>query len=246
MGDRPPPPVAEDVARAVVVEDEPALARLLASCLGRADFAVTTAHDGPSGLAAIRRVRPEVVVLDLGLPRMDGIEVCRRVRAFSDCFIVMLTARAAEGDTLLGLSVGADAYMAKPFSPRELIARINALRRRARQTSPTADAAPPVDGALAWDGLTLDADGREVRVGGQPVDLTRTEFDILRVLVESPARVFTRADMFDHVWGPGWVGDGHVIDVHIAHIRRKLTEAGARADLIRSVRGVGYRLSGGG
>ncbi|MDR0416941.1 MAG: response regulator transcription factor [Propionibacteriaceae bacterium] len=252
MGDRQPPLASEREAQAVVIEDEQPLARLLAGYLERADFAVTTAYDGPSGLTAVLKADPEVVVLDLGLPGMDGIEVCRRIREFSDCFIVMLTARAEEGDTLLGLSVGADTYMTKPFSPRELVARIDALRRRAQLTTTNAgaaaeaspNAAETADQPLAWGALRLDVDGREVRFGDNPVDLTRTEFDILKVLVQAPARVFTRADMLHQVWGPGWVGDGHVIDVHIAHIRRKLSDVGARANLIRSVRGVGYRLGG--
>jgi DNA-binding response OmpR family regulator len=228
-----------ELPRAVVIEDEQPLARLLAGCLSRANFVVTTAYDGPAGLQAVHDVRPEVVVLDLGLPGLDGIKVCRRIRAFSDCFVVMLTARAEEVDTLLGLSAGADAYMTKPFSPRELIARIAALRRRAHLTVPGTSASSR---PLMWGDLRLDADGREVHYEDRPIDLTRTEFDILRVLVESPTRVFSRGDMLDQVWGSGWIGDGHVIDVHIAHIRRKLTEVGA-PNLIRSVRGVGYRLT---
>ncbi|MDR1450571.1 MAG: response regulator transcription factor [Propionibacteriaceae bacterium] len=244
MPDGQPGPASGGPPRAVIVEDEQPLARLLAGCLSRAGFAVTTAYDGPAGLAAVRQVLPEVVVLDLGLPGLDGIGVCRRIRTFSDCFVVMLTARAEEADTLLGLSVGADAYMTKPFSPRELVARIAALRRRARLTAPAAASASPAtaDTSLVWGDLVLDVDGRTVRFEGSLVELTRTEFDILRVLAEAPGRVVTRSDMLGWVWGPGWVGDGHVVDVHIAHIRRKLAEAGAAADFIRSVRGVGYRL----
>jgi DNA-binding response OmpR family regulator len=246
--DRQPPMTTEDSPRAVVIEDEQPLARLLTGCLTRAKFEVTAAYDGPSGLAMVREVRPEVVILDLGLPGLDGIEVCRRIRTFSDCFVLMLTARAEEADTLLGLSAGADAYMTKPFSPRELIARIAALRRRAQITTTNGTAttsSPSANGPLEWGDLRLDPDGREVHYEEQLVDLTRTEFDILRVLVESPSRVFSRGDMLDQVWGQGWIGDGHVIDVHIAHIRRKLTELGAPSAIIRSVRGVGYRLGDG-
>jgi DNA-binding response OmpR family regulator len=179
---------------------------------------------------------PEIVVLDLGLPGMDGLEVCRQVRTFSDCYILMLTARTEETDTLLGLSVGADDYMTKPFSPRELIARIAALRRRPLKST---HSTPP---QRSWGNLSVDTAGREVRWGDKPIDLTRTEFDILTVLVDEPTRVMTREDILDHVWGPGWVGDSHVVDVHIAHIRRKLGDVGGSPECIRSVRGVGYRL----
>ncbi|MDR1265282.1 MAG: response regulator transcription factor [Propionibacteriaceae bacterium] len=228
--------VPGDLPRAILIEDEEPLARLLVNYLVRAGFAVRAAHDGPTGLRAIRELEPEIVVLDLGLPGMDGLEVCRQVRTFSDCYILMLTARTEEADTLLGLSVGADDYMTKPFSPRELIARIAALRRRPLKS---AQSTPPL---RSWGDLSVDTAGREVRWNGHPIDLTRTEFDILMVLADEPNKVMTREGILDHVWGPGWVGDAHVVDVHIAHIRRKLGEAGGSPQCIRSVRGVGYRL----
>lgn len=227
-----------ELPRAVLVEDEEALARLLVGYLTRAGFAAHAAHDGPNGLRLIHELDPEIVVLDLGLPGMDGLEVCRQVRTFSDCYILMLTARAEEADTLLGLSTGADAYMTKPFSPRELIAQIDALRRRPRHTTRSTPT------RRIWGALDFDPVGREVSWAGTPVELTRTEFDILGVLVNDPARAFTREDILDRVWGEGWVGDAHVVDVHVAHIRKKLADAGGTPDAIRSVRGVGYRLGG--
>jgi DNA-binding response OmpR family regulator len=220
--------------RAILIEDEEPLARLLVGYLARAGYNVKSESDGPAGLATVKSFAPEIVILDLGLPGMDGIDVCRNIRSFSDCYILMLTARAEETDTLLGLAAGADDYMTKPFSPRELVARLAALRRRPMR--------PATQPARTWGGLTLDPAGREVRWEDQSLDLTRTEFDILSVLVDDPAKVFTREDILDHVWGPGWVGDSHVVDVHVAHIRRKLSDIGASPDSIRSVRGVGYRL----
>ncbi|MDR1807411.1 MAG: response regulator transcription factor [Propionibacteriaceae bacterium] len=236
MADTNPTSAGSDLPRAVLVEDEEPLARLLVGYLQRAGFAVRAAFDGPNGLQAVRDLDPEIVILDLMLPGMDGLEVCRQIRTFSDCYVLMLTARAEETDTLLGLSVGADDYMTKPFSPRELIARIGALRRRPFKS------AAAVSPQRTWGGLSLDTAGREVKWADQFLDLTRTEFDILSVLVEEPTKVFTREDILDHVWGPGWVGDSHVVDVHIAHIRRKLADVGGAPDSIRSVRGVGYRL----
>ena len=219
-----------------MIEDEEPLARLLVNYLTRAGYSVAAANDGPVGLQTVRETNPEIVVLDLGLPGMDGITVCRNIRAFSDCYILMLTARAEEADTLLGLAAGADDYMTKPFSPRELVARIAALRRRPLQSKTSQTS------GRVWGSLTVDPTGRDVRWAGKAVELTRTEFDIFAVLVQEPTRVFTREDILHNVWGPGWIGDSHVVDVHVAHIRRKLADAGGAPNTIRSVRGVGYRL----
>jgi DNA-binding response OmpR family regulator len=232
--DHNPPHPSGAKPRATLIEDEKPLARLLVGYLARAGFDVKAAADGQNGLATVKAFDPEIVILDLGLPGMDGVEVCKHIREFSDCYILMLTARAEEADTLLGFAAGADDYMTKPFSPRELVARIVALRRR-----PIKSASQP---QRTWGGLTLDLAGREVRWQDMSLELTRTEFDILSVLVDEPEKVFTREDILDHVWGPGWVGDSHVVDVHVAHIRRKLSDIGASPDAIRSVRGVGYRL----
>lgn len=234
--------------RALVVEDEVALARVVGTYLERAGCEVTLVHDGLDALERARQVDPDVVVLDLGLPHLDGIEVCRQLRTFSDAYVVMLTARADEIDTLVGLSVGADDYMTKPFSPRELIARIQAMLRRPRPS--TGDGRTPAQsgtdtGRRTFGSLTLDAAGREVWVDGTPIALTRTEFDLLAALSAHPNMVFTRAQLITAVWGPSWVGDEHLVDVHIGHLRRKLGDDATRGVFVRTVRGVGYRMGAG-
>lgn len=237
-GDRPRPPSG---LRALVVEDEVKLAGLIGSYLERDGFEVTLAHDGLEALTAARDVDPDVVVLDLGLPRLDGVEVCRRIRTFSDCYVVMLTARADEVDTLIGLSVGADDYMTKPFSPRELIARIGAMLRRPR--APTAS--PDSAGGRTFGPLMIDFQGRDVWLDGEPVQLTRTEFDVLAALADRPRMVFTRRQLIERVWGQTWVGDEHLVDVHVGHLRRKLGDDATRGRYVRTVRGVGYRMGTG-
>ncbi len=162
--------------RALVVDDEPPLAEVIASYLTREQFEVTLAHDGPEALRLAREVDPDVVVLDLGLPGIDGVEVCRSLRTFSDAYVVMLTARDTEVDTIVGLSVGADDYMTKPFSPRELVARIRAMLRRPRVSSPASA------GGRVFGALRIDVDGRQVFLDGDPIMLTRTEFDVLAAL----------------------------------------------------------------
>ncbi|WP_341359301.1 response regulator transcription factor [Georgenia sp. M64] len=228
-----PPP------RILVVDDEAPLARLVAGYFERDGFDVAVVGDGASAVEHARTWRPTVIVLDLGLPGVDGIEVCRAVRSFSDCYIVMLTARAEEVDKLVGLSVGADDYVTKPFSPRELLARVRAMLRRPRAAQP-AGAEPVRIGRLR-----LDLPGREVDVDGEPVELTRTEFDVLAALVARPAMVFSRRRLIEEVWGPGWVGDEHLVDVHIGHLRRKLGDDPAAPVFVRTVRGVGYRMGPG-
>ncbi len=227
----------------MVVEDEAALADLVASYLERDGFEVTVTGDGADAVGLARSVDPDVVVLDLGLPGLDGVEVCRRLRTFSDAYIVMLTARADEVDTLVGLSVGADDYITKPFSPRELSARIQARMRRPR-TGFTGDH-PVGEPARVFGDLAIDLPGREVTVAGRPVQLTRTEFDVLAALSSAPGTVFTRARLIDTVWGPEWIGDDHLVDVHIAHVRRKLGDDAAHGRYVRTVRGVGYRMGTG-
>lgn len=224
----------------LVVEDDPDLAVLVAEYLRRDGHEVTSSGDGLRALELARSLRPDVVVLDLGLPGLDGIELCRRLRTFSDCYVLMLTARADEVDTLVGLSVGADDYLTKPFSPRELVARVRVLLRRPR----SADAASG-DEAVVGD-VRVDFEGREVRQGGAVVDLTRTEFDVLAALARRPQRAFSRRQLVDEVWGPDWVGDQHLVDVHVAAIRRKLGDDPAEGRYVRTVRGVGYRLGAGG
>jgi DNA-binding response OmpR family regulator len=230
--------------RVLVVDDEQALADLVASYLTRDGFEVSMAHDGQQAIDQARQVDPDVMVLDLGLPRIDGVEVCRVVRTFSDCYIIMLTARTEEVDKLIGLSVGADDYLTKPFSPRELLARVHAMLRRPRASTtsgvPAEEAPPRVFGALS-----VDVAGREVHRDGEPVALTRTEFDLLEALSARPAMVFSRRQLVDAVWDESWVGDEHLVDVHVGHLRRKLGDDPSSPRYVRTVRGVGYRMGDG-
>ncbi len=230
-----------DGRRALVVDDEQALARVLASYLEREGFEVELAFDGPSAVELARQSDPVVVVLDLGLPGLDGVEVCRQIRTFSDCYILMLTARAEEIDTLIGLSVGADDYMSKPFSTRELIARIGVMMRRPR----TAQAGAALTEQLVFGALSIDPSGREVHLDGEVVELTRTEFDVLAALAAHPRQVFTRQALINAVWGADWVGDAHLVDVHILHVRQKLGDSAKEQKYVRTVRGVGYRMGTG-
>jgi DNA-binding response OmpR family regulator len=212
--------------KALVVDDEADLAAVVTSYLRQAGFAARTVGDGTAAVNTAREWEPDLIVLDLGLPELDGIEVCRQVRAFLDCYIVMLTARVDEIDLLKGLSAGADDYLTKPFSPRELVARVRALFRRPRR-------AP-----LATTGrLRLDAAQRRVELDGRELPLTRTEFGILTALAARSGEVVGREDLLREVWGAEWVGDTHAVDVHIANLRRKVGP-----DWVQTVRGVGFRL----
>jgi DNA-binding response OmpR family regulator len=226
----------------MVVEDEPELAGLLGSYLERDGFEVAVIHDGAEAVTTARGFDPDVIVLDLGLPGLDGIEVCRQVRTFSDAYVVMLTARSDEVDTLIGLSVGADDYMVKPFSPRELMARIQAMLRRPRPLGHQESTAPT---AWTFGPLVVDPVGRDVWMGGQPVALTRTEFDLLSALAQRPRMAFSRRQLIDSVWGLAWVGDEHLVDVHVGHLRRKLGDDANEGRFVRTVRGVGYRMGSG-
>lgn len=229
--------------RALVVDDEPALAEVVVGYLARDGFEVEVAVDGEDALSRARTLDPDVVVLDLGLPGIDGIEVCRQLRTFSDCYVVMLTARAEEVDTLVGLSVGADDYVTKPFSPRELVARIRAMLRRPRAGPFSADKSPgPV---LHVGDMVVDINAREVRVAGEAVQLTRTEFDVLAALAERPSHVMSRAALLEALWGGAWVGDEHVVDVHVLHLRQKLGDSAELQRYVRTMRGVGYRIGTG-
>jgi DNA-binding response OmpR family regulator len=242
VGDAPGGPHTRGI-RALVVEDEVAMATLIGSYLEREAFDVTLSHDGLDAVERAREVDPDIVVLDLGLPGQDGVEVCRRLRTFSDAYIVILTARSDEVDKLVGLSVGADDYMTKPFSPRELVARLRAMLRRPRPlgSAPADDAA----GIRSFGSLRIDPVGRDVWLDEEPIPLTRTEFDVLAALSEHPRMAFSRRQLVDAVWGAAWVGDEHLVDVHIGHLRRKLGDDAAEPRFIRTVRGVGYRMGTG-
>jgi DNA-binding response OmpR family regulator len=225
--------------RALVVDDETALAGVVASYLEREQFEVSLAHTGPDALTVAREVDPDVVVLDLGLPGIDGIEVCRRLRTFSDAYVVMLTARDTELDTIVGLSVGADDYLTKPFSTRELVARVRAMLRRPRNTPATAE------NSRVFGPLRIDVAGRQVSIDDEPIVLTRTEFDVLATLSAHPGVVLSRRQLLETVWDPSYVGNEHLVDVHIGHVRRKLGDDPAAPRYVMTVRGVGYRMSTG-
>ena len=245
--DSPRPEAASSTPTVLVVDDERALAQMVGSYLIRAGYTVSEAYTGPDAVSRARELDPDVIVLDLGLPGLDGIEVCRQVRTFSDCYVLMLTARGDEVDRIVGLSVGADDYITKPFSARELVARVQAVLRRPRRG---ADASHPGDGpaeqpARVFGDLSIDPAGRGVSVAGHPAALTRTEFDLLDVLSARPKYAFSRRQLIDEVWDIAWVGDEHIVDVHIGHIRRKLGDDPAAPRYIDTVRGVGYRMGRG-
>lgn len=239
-----PQPYRSAGLRALVVDDEKPLADLVGSYLERDGFEVTVSGDGAEAVELAVRVNPDVIVLDLGLPGLDGVEVCRRIRTHSDAYIVMLTARTDEVDTLIGLSVGADDYLTKPFSPREMMARIQAMLRRPR-TGGTHAAVGAAFGRRVVGDLEIDVVGREVFVARHEVALTRTEFDLLAALSREPGVVFTRGQLIADVWGPDWVGDEHLVDVHIGQLRRKLGDDANVGRYVRTVRGVGYRMGTG-
>ncbi|GAB6986859.1 response regulator transcription factor [Nocardioides pyridinolyticus] len=235
-------PETTAAAPVLVVEDERPLAQIVADYLAKVGYGTVQVHTGPDGVTAARDLDPDLVILDLGLPGLDGVEVCREIRTFSDCYIIMVTARDDEIDKLIGLGVGADDYITKPFSPRELVARVQAALRRPRASALTNPA--PADGILRFDGLSVDTAGREVTLGGSPVALTRTEFDILAALAAAPRRVLSRRQLVDAVWGENWGGDEHIVDVHVAHLRRKLDDDAGDPRFVDTVRGVGYRFIG--
>lgn len=224
---------------ALVVDDDPDLVRLVTAYLERERFEVATADNGEWAVTLARESQPDVVVLDLMLPGIDGIEVCRRIRGFTDAYVVMLTAKGEEIDKLVGLSVGADDYVVKPFSPRELVARIHALLRRPRASTLEAE------GVRRFGTLEIIPEAREVRVEGQLVDLTRLEFDLLDALSARPRVVYSRRQLLELVWGAAWVGDEHLVDVHVAKLRRKLGDDARAPRYVLTVRGVGYRMGSG-
>ena len=224
----------------LVVEDTDEIRELVRTVLTRAGFDVRAVASGAECLAEVRRQPPDLIVLDLGLPDADGTEVCRQVRAETECYVLMLTARAEEVDLLIGLAVGADGYMAKPFSPRELAARVQAMLRRPKVGAPPEPAEPEAVRRLAE--LEVDEESREVRVDGSVVDLTRTEFDLLAALAARPGRVLQRETLLREVWQTDWEGSVRLVEAHMSNLRRKLQAAGLSSPSIRTVRGVGYRL----
>ena len=226
------------VARICVIEDERVIANAICARLRSEGFEVDVAYDGPSGLALCDRLRPDLVVLDVMLPGLDGLEVCRRVQRHRAVPVLMLTARGDERDMLTGLEVGADDYMTKPFSPRELVARVRALLRRVeRAPAPVADADAAGEALLRAGSVEVDQAARRVRVAGEEVHLTPTEFDLLCRLAGQPGVVHTREQLLADVWGYGDGSGARTIDSHVRSIRRKLGDS-----IVRTVHGVGYAL----
>ncbi|WP_417556565.1 response regulator [Microbacterium sp.] len=233
------PPPAPSV---LIIEDEKTLAGMIGAYMSRAGYQARVVHTGPEGVQAVRDQAPDVVILDLGLPGLDGIEVCRQIRTFTDCYVIVVTARKDEIDTLIGLSVGADDYVTKPFSVRELVARVQTVLRRPRTGTSHAHPQEPV---WVFGDLHVDSAGQQVHLAGDPVALTPTERDLLMTLAGRPAMAFSRRQLIDQVWGDDWVGDEHLVDVHIAHLRRKLGDDPDTARYISTVRGIGYRMGKG-
>lgn len=239
---------------AVVVEDDRDVGDAISAQLHKAGFDVTIARTGTEALAVIRETGPDLVTLDLTLPDMDGVEVCRQIRTVSDCYVMVVSGRTNEVDRLIGLEVGADDYLVKPFSMRELQARVAALFRRPRSSADFAAAEPlltpvgadgPVDPSSPFgcDDLSLNPEAREVLVAGEEVDLTRTEFDLLAHLVSNPGVVVARETLLRAVWETDFIPDStHVVDVHLANLRRKLRAAASDNQWIRTIRGVGFRF----
>jgi len=225
---------AADAPLVLVVDDDDTVTDVLARYLRRAGLRVRTAADGPTALALVAEVMPDLVILDLMLPGLDGIEVCRRLRAVSAVPVVMLTALGAEEDRVLGLEVGADDYVVKPFSPREVVLRVQSVLRRS---------APPVAGSptqLLDGDLVLDLPAREARRGGEPLALTVREFDLLAFLLQHPRHAFTRTELLERVWG--WTfGDQSTVTVHVRRLREKVEADPGRPRRVVTVWGVGYR-----
>jgi DNA-binding response OmpR family regulator len=223
--------------RVLVVDDEGPIRSVVRGFLEREGMQVAEASDGPAAVEEARAFAPDVVVLDIMLPGFDGLEVLRRIRSFSDPYVLMLTARSEEVDRIVGLTVGADDYLTKPFSPRELAARVQALLRRRRGAASTAG-----EGVLRTGDLVIDRPRRLVTVAGRQVELTTFEFAILEALARDPGVVLTRQQLLDTVWGIDFVGDDHVLEVHVGNLRRKLGDEPPDPRYVETVRGVGYRL----
>jgi len=222
------------MVKILIVDDEPSIVNLVTAYLKPEGYEVYTAADGKTGLKAGHAYKPDVIVLDLMLPGMDGIEVLSQLRRESNVYVILLTAKTEETDKIVGLSVGADDYVTKPFSPRELVARIKAALRRLQPGTGTGSE----NIVLAFRHVRIDVGARQVTVNEQPVELTAVEFDLLKTLAESRGRVLTREKLLEAVWGGTYYGEMRVVDVHLGHIRQKL----GSDQYIATIRGVGYRF----
>lgn len=222
--------------RILVVDDEAGIRELVGSYLRNEGFDVDEAVDGEDAVERFRRREPDLVVLDLRLPGIGGFDVLREIRKRSSVYVIILTARTEETDKLVGLELGADDYLTKPFSPRELVARVRAVLRRRRDADPT----PASE--MRFDGLVVDVDRHEVCVDDAPVELTSLEFELLAALAGAPGRVFTRRQLIERVWGWDFYGDERVVDVHVRNLRRALGDPADDPRFVGTVRGVGYKL----
>lgn len=223
--------------RILVVDDEAAIRDLVETYLRTEGFDVDTAEDGDVALERLARRSPDLMVLDLRLPTVDGFDVLREVRRTSNLPVIVLSARAEETDKLIGLELGADDYVTKPFSPRELVARIRAVLRRSRP-----DATPGDEDVRRFEGLVVDRARREVCVDDEPVELTTLEFELLLALADAPGRVFTRRQLTEQIWGWDFYGDERIVDVHVRNLRKALGDAADAPRFVGTVRGVGYKL----
>lgn len=237
---------------AVVVEDDSDIRELLALTLSMIGFKIIETASGKEAIDLVQEHQPDLVTLDLNLPDLEGMEVCRQIRPVTDAYIVMITARVEEIERVVGLEIGADDFIIKPFSPREVRARVGAMFRRPRsmqEQGASAEGAPE-PAAAEQDGeavvehgaLSVDIDGRVARLHGEELPLTRIEFDLLATLITGPRRVWTRESLLARVWGEGWTDDHHLVEVHIRNLRKKLGEDTRDPRYIKTVRGVGYRL----
>jgi DNA-binding response OmpR family regulator len=224
----------------LIVDDEPTIVEVVGLYLQREGFRVVTATDGNTALTAVEQQRPDLVVLDLMLPGLGGLEVTRRLRANGALPIIMLTARGEETDRVVGLELGADDYVTKPFSARELVARVKAVLRRSH--SAAASPEPASSGVLAVGGLRLDPAARSVTIEGQPINLTVREFDLLQFLMQNPGQVFTREQLLDNVWGYTFASDMGTVTVHIRRLREKIEPDPAKPVFLQTIWGVGYKL----
>ena len=222
-------------AKILVVDDEAKIVKLVRAYLEQAGYSVVVAEDGQTALIQSRREKPDLVILDLGLPGIDGLDVARTLRREGDTPIIMLTARVDDTDRIIGLELGADDYVSKPFNPRELVARVRAVLRR------TAGSAPPVE-ILRGGDLVLDVSAHLVTLAGQPLDLTPTEFDLLQVFMQNPGRAFTRLELLDRVQGDAYEGYERTIDAHVKNLRAKLGDDPRHPRYVQTVYGVGYKF----
>src|SRR2546421_5445982 len=233
----------------LIIEDEANIVQLIRLYLEQANFIVISASDGVSGLELHAREHPDLVILDLMLPGLDGMEVCRRIRAWASTPILMLTARTGEEDRIAGLELGADDYLVKPFSPREVVSRVKAILRRTAGENAGSNAPSHAsnhatnDEVRRFDKLIINIPERRVEVNGQRVTLTAKEFDLLVMLTSAPERVFTREALLNHVWGYTYVGDGRTVDVHIGTLRKKIEAVKEAPHSIRNVWGGGYKFT---